>query len=170
MIPGKDNGHDANVISWAPLLIIGQILSSSATAIVSEAEQYHSLFTTVPLSTSLSVSDVAWRGLKDSSPRAPASFTPPLSATRMSVPACARETIRGLQDGTTMAGRKDAVTQLTLKKVHVFRLLLVCLEKGFQTHDEIYGNGASVLSVEDSAREVPTGPDPLHHNSNPAGP
>ncbi|KAB1211925.1 hypothetical protein CJ030_MR5G023767 [Morella rubra] len=152
MIPGKDNGHDANVISWAPLLIIGQILSSSATAIVSEAEQYHSLFTTVPLSTSLSVSDVAWRGLKDSSPRAPASFTPPLSATRMSVPACARETIRGLQDGTTMAGRKDAVTQ------------------GFQTHDEIYGNGASVLSVEDSAREVPTGPDPLHHNSNPAGP
>ncbi|KAL5765021.1 hypothetical protein ACOSP7_017331 [Xanthoceras sorbifolium] len=25
-------------------------------------------------------------------------------------------------------------------------------------------------SVEDSAREVPTGPDPLHHNHNPTGP
>uniref|UniRef100_A0A2N9HFD8 Uncharacterized protein n=1 Tax=Fagus sylvatica TaxID=28930 RepID=A0A2N9HFD8_FAGSY len=36
---------------------------------------------------------------------------------------------------------------------------------------EIFGNGgASVLTVEDSAREVPAGPDPLHHNNNPTGP
>nr|POE62678.1 hypothetical protein CFP56_23211 [Quercus suber]POE62679.1 hypothetical protein CFP56_23212 [Quercus suber] len=36
---------------------------------------------------------------------------------------------------------------------------------------EIFGNGgASVLNIEDSAREVPTGPDPLHHNNNPIEP
>ncbi|XP_061361373.1 uncharacterized protein LOC133305231 [Gastrolobium bilobum] len=29
---------------------------------------------------------------------------------------------------------------------------------------------ASVGTVEDSARQVPTGPDPLHHNNNPIGP
>ncbi|KAK6235641.1 hypothetical protein QUC31_019375 [Theobroma cacao] len=31
-----------------------------------------------------------------------------------------------------------------------------------------FGRGGSVLIVEE--REVPTGPDPLHHNSNPTGP
>ncbi|CAJ2678998.1 CLAVATA3/ESR (CLE)-related protein 40-like [Trifolium pratense] len=30
--------------------------------------------------------------------------------------------------------------------------------------------GVFVGSVEDSAREVPTGPDPLHHNNNPFEP
>lgn len=44
-------------------------------------------------------------------------------------------------------------------------------EKGFQIQAEIFGNGgASVLNIEDSAREVPTGPDPLHHNNNPIEP
>ncbi|KAK7262555.1 hypothetical protein RJT34_30129 [Clitoria ternatea] len=34
-----------------------------------------------------------------------------------------------------------------------------------------FGNeAASVGIVEDSARKVPTGPDPLHHNRNPIGP
>ncbi|EEF48853.1 conserved hypothetical protein [Ricinus communis] len=32
------------------------------------------------------------------------------------------------------------------------------------------GKGASAIYVEDSAREVPTGPDPLHHNRNPTRP
>ncbi|KAK7830109.1 hypothetical protein CFP56_028566 [Quercus suber] len=41
----------------------------------------------------------------------------------------------------------------------------------FQIQAEIFGNGgASVLNIEDSAREVPTGPDPLHHNNNPIEP
>ncbi|KEH30267.1 hypothetical protein MtrunA17_Chr4g0033121 [Medicago truncatula] len=30
--------------------------------------------------------------------------------------------------------------------------------------------GVTVGTVEDSAREVPTGPDPLHHNNNPFEP
>ncbi|KAL5055827.1 hypothetical protein RYX36_036509 [Vicia faba] len=30
--------------------------------------------------------------------------------------------------------------------------------------------GVSVGTVEDSARKVPTGPDPLHHNNNPLEP
>ncbi|KAK7312417.1 hypothetical protein VNO77_36260 [Canavalia gladiata] len=34
-----------------------------------------------------------------------------------------------------------------------------------------FGNeGASVGIIEDSAREVPTGPDPLHHNNHPIDP
>ncbi|RDX99012.1 hypothetical protein CR513_18000, partial [Mucuna pruriens] len=33
-----------------------------------------------------------------------------------------------------------------------------------------FGNeGASAGIAEDSAREVPTGPDPLHHNNHPIG-
>ncbi|KAI5321200.1 hypothetical protein PRUPE_6G018100 [Prunus persica] len=33
------------------------------------------------------------------------------------------------------------------------------------------GEGAKVFNaVEDSARQVPAGPDPLHHNNNPIGP
>ncbi|KAK9941293.1 hypothetical protein M0R45_017903 [Rubus argutus] len=37
--------------------------------------------------------------------------------------------------------------------------------------DRAFGNGAKVLrAVEDSARLVPTGPDPLHHNNNPIKP
>ncbi|KAJ9139713.1 hypothetical protein P3X46_030422 [Hevea brasiliensis] len=32
------------------------------------------------------------------------------------------------------------------------------------------GKGASTIVAKDSAREVPTGPDPLHHNDNPIRP
>ncbi|PON69743.1 hypothetical protein PanWU01x14_085270 [Parasponia andersonii] len=36
---------------------------------------------------------------------------------------------------------------------------------------DIFGNGDSVLTEdEESARQVPTGPDPLHHNNNPIRP
>ncbi|CAJ1933273.1 unnamed protein product [Sphenostylis stenocarpa] len=41
-----------------------------------------------------------------------------------------------------------------------------------QTNTEVarFGNeAASPRIVEDSAREVPTGPDPLHHNNHPVG-
>ncbi|KAK8463857.1 hypothetical protein PHAVU_011G056801 [Phaseolus vulgaris] len=38
------------------------------------------------------------------------------------------------------------------------------------TEDARFGNeAASTRMVEDSAREVPTGPDPLHHNNHPIG-
>ncbi|KAA8549560.1 hypothetical protein F0562_001422 [Nyssa sinensis] len=37
-------------------------------------------------------------------------------------------------------------------------------------HTKRFGDQASGFSVEASARVVPTGPDPLHHHSNPSGP
>ena len=46
-------------------------------------------------------------------------------------------------------------------------------EKGHEINGvDAFGNGDSVLIIKDeeSARQVPTGPDPLHHNDNPIRP
>ncbi|KAK9224504.1 hypothetical protein WN943_009538 [Citrus x changshan-huyou] len=40
----------------------------------------------------------------------------------------------------------------------------------FEAKDGDSSTNFTNVVVEDSAREVPTGPDPLHHNNNPAGP
>ncbi|KAG6632527.1 hypothetical protein I3843_13G144400 [Carya illinoinensis] len=59
-----------------------------------------------------------------------------------------------LQAGTAMAENTATITV-----------------QGFQTQAEINSNGSAlVLTVEDSARQVPTGPDPLHHHNNPTRP
>ncbi|KAK9220886.1 hypothetical protein WN944_009310 [Citrus x changshan-huyou] len=40
----------------------------------------------------------------------------------------------------------------------------------FEAKDGDSSTNFTNVVVEDSARKVPTGPDPLHHNKNPAGP
>lgn len=43
--------------------------------------------------------------------------------------------------------------------------------QGLESHVvKSLGKGASTIVAENSAREVPTGPDPLHHNNNPTRP
>ncbi|KAK1588797.1 hypothetical protein Q3G72_027153 [Acer saccharum] len=69
-----------------------------------------------------------------------------------------------LHGGTTMA--EDTATATAIAKQEVEKSNLV---------KRWFGNGGGFSSadlkksVQDSAREVPTGPDPLHHNNNPTG-
>ncbi|OAY48580.1 hypothetical protein MANES_06G168700v8 [Manihot esculenta] len=43
--------------------------------------------------------------------------------------------------------------------------------QGLESHVvKSLGKGVSTIVAENSAREVPTGPDPLHHNNNPTRP
>ncbi|EXB48397.1 hypothetical protein L484_007977 [Morus notabilis] len=43
--------------------------------------------------------------------------------------------------------------------------------QGLTNRVDIFGNGDSVIGVdEESERQVPTGPDPLHHNNHPTRP
>ncbi|KAI9195298.1 hypothetical protein LWI28_013625 [Acer negundo] len=71
-----------------------------------------------------------------------------------------------LHGGTTMAEDTATATATAIAKQEVEKSNLV--KRWFGKRGGI-SSADLKKSVQDSAREVPTGPDPLHHNDNPTG-
>ncbi|BAT90801.1 hypothetical protein LR48_Vigan08g160200 [Vigna angularis] len=61
-------------------------------------------------------------------------------------------------------------TEFKKTTLHFLKVVFGSVKSQANTQVERFGNeAASTGMVEDSAREVPTGPDPLHHNNHPIG-